>query len=98
MDHRLTKALLLSSALSTTTSFSAQPPNVVKSDVALNTAAGTDALRNLPDGKAGTIENTAFGAYADFNGLGSYNTTVGALALEHNLEATTSPRSVRPRC
>jgi Chaperone of endosialidase len=74
-----------------------QPPDVVKSDSAANTAMGTDALIGLTSGYYNTAAgyvalylnqtgsyNTAFGAAALFENTGTDNTAVGAFALEVN--------------
>ena len=75
----------------------AQPPDVVKSDGAANTAMGTDVLLNLTTAYYNTgggyyalyynltgSYNTAYGAAALFENTGSDNTAVGAFALEVN--------------
>jgi hypothetical protein len=77
--------------------YATQPPDVVKSDSAENTAMGTDVLLELSTGTYDTGAgfaalylnstggyNTAFGAAALFYNNGSYNTAAGALALESN--------------
>jgi len=74
-----------------------QPPDVVKSDGAANTAMGTDVLLNLTSGYYNTGAgyfalysnqsggyNTAYGAAALFENTGSSNTALGAFALEVN--------------
>jgi hypothetical protein len=74
-----------------------QPPDVVKSDSAANTAMGTDVLFSLTTGYYNTGAgyyslyynqtggyNTAFGGAALFENTGSDNTAVGAFALEVN--------------
>jgi Chaperone of endosialidase len=61
--------------------YAAQPPNVVASDNAGNTAMGTNALLNLTDG----TYNTASGSYALYsNTTGSSNTADGLYALVAN--------------
>lgn len=58
-----------------------QPPNVVESDAANNTAMGTNALLDLADG----FDNTASGFEAlRSNTSGAANTAFGVLALHSN--------------
>ena len=78
--------------------YAAQPPNVVASDAAGNTAMGTNALLNLTDGTYNTAvgfyalganttgtSNTAAGLYAlGGNTTGGYNTAAGFYALAAN--------------
>jgi hypothetical protein len=77
--------------------YATQPPDVVKSDGAENTAMGTDVLLELTTGEYNTgagyaalylnstgSYNTAFGGAALFYNNGSYNTASGAFALESN--------------
>lgn len=75
-----------------------QPPNVVDSDSASNTAMGTDALLSLTAGSGNTAsgssalfsntvgnQNTATGQAALFNNTtGDYNTATGSAALFFN--------------
>lgn len=63
--------------------YAAQPPNVVASDAAGNTAMGTSALLNLTIGS----DNTAAGDHALYaNTTGFNNTAVGENALLNNTE------------
>jgi hypothetical protein len=99
MTRKLTTPALLLCAMPffAGSAYATQPPDVVKSDGAENTAMGTDVLLELTTGEYNTgagyaalylnstgSYNTAFGGAALFYNSGSYNTASGALALESN--------------
>ena len=82
---KLAGTLVAGSIFVVGTAFAVQPPDVVASDGANNTAMGTDALKSLTDG----TDNTASGEQAlGDNTSGFFNTALGSFALSTN---TTGP-------
>ena len=86
-------ALLTVALLETTTgALAGQPPDVVPSDGAGNTAMGDKALLDsipYPDANPGSTNNTAAGFSAlNQNTVGQQNTAVGAAALLANTTGT----------
>src|SRR5690349_18388954 len=76
--------LALGALLSMAGSAQSQPPDVVQSDSAQNTAMGTNALKNVP-APSGEQGNTAAGYSALFSDTtGGANTAMGANALFFN--------------
>jgi hypothetical protein len=85
MTHFKIHSFIIITVLSGT-SFAQQPPDVVTSDGAANTAMGSSALLNLTVTANAGGSNTAAGDSALlYNTTGSFNTAIGAAALLNNI-------------